>query len=91
MVFSSFVFLYGFLPIALLLYFSFPGFNAKNTMLLVFSLLFYTWGEPIGVGHSTAWCFSRWAGGRLMSRNSQSRQGSVDRICRFSGSAADYL
>ena len=68
MVFSSFVFLYGFLPMLLLLYFSFPGFNAKNTILLVFSLLFYTWGEPIGVVILLLGVLVGWVGGSLMSR-----------------------
>jgi alginate O-acetyltransferase complex protein AlgI len=46
MVFSSTIFLYGFLPIVLLFYFLSPGTWAKNMVLLVFSFLFYAWGEP---------------------------------------------
>lgn len=45
MVFSSVIFLFFFLPLVLALYFSVP-FKYKNTILLIFSLVFYAWGEP---------------------------------------------
>ncbi len=45
MVFSSIPFLYFFLPAVLLCYFAVPA-KAKDMVLLVFSLLFYWWGEP---------------------------------------------
>jgi len=45
MVFSSLTFLFRFLPLVLLVYFIVP-FKLKNTVLLIFSLLFYSWGEP---------------------------------------------
>ena len=45
MVFSSITFLYYFLPILLLIYFIVP-FKFKNLVLLIFSLLFYFYGEP---------------------------------------------
>jgi len=48
MVFSSIPFLYYFLPCVLLLYLAVPR-VLKNTVLLVFSLLFYAWGEPVYV------------------------------------------
>ncbi len=46
MVFSSLVFLFVFLPLTLLLYFSVPR-RLRNTILLIVSLIFYAWGEPI--------------------------------------------
>lgn len=46
MVFSSIPFLFFFLPAFLLLYYIVP-FRAKNYVLLIFSLIFYAWGEPI--------------------------------------------
>ena len=48
MVFSSLIFLYQFFPLVLLLYFVIPGRfrTARNLVLLLFSLLFYSWGEP---------------------------------------------
>ena len=45
MVFSSFVFLFLFLPIVLLLYYICPK-KGRNLILLLASLLFYAWGEP---------------------------------------------
>ena len=45
MIFSSIPFLYYFLPAVLLIYFAVPW-KWKNTVLLLFSLLFYGWGEP---------------------------------------------
>jgi alginate O-acetyltransferase complex protein AlgI len=46
MVFSSLIFLYGFFSISLLAYWLCPNQKAKNVSLLVFSLMFYAWGEP---------------------------------------------
>ena len=46
MIFSSIPFLFFFFPIFLLLYYLVP-FKYKNLILLVFSLIFYAWGEPI--------------------------------------------
>lgn len=48
MVFSSLVFLFVFLPITLLLYFLVPR-RFRNFVLLVVSLVFYAWGEPVYV------------------------------------------
>ena len=47
MVFSSLFFIYLFLPLNLICYFLAPSLRAKNIVMLVFSLLFYAWGEPI--------------------------------------------
>lgn len=47
MVFSSTVFLFLFLPAVLALYFVMPGRAAKNVLLLLASLVFYAWGEPV--------------------------------------------
>lgn len=49
MVFSSLLFLYVFLPIALFLYYISPK-KIKNFTLFILSLIFYAWGEPIYVG-----------------------------------------
>ena len=45
MVFSSTVFLLAFLPLVAILYYICPK-KFRNAVLLVFSLLFYGWGEP---------------------------------------------
>lgn len=46
MVFSNLLFLYAFLPFCLLFYTFVRGIRAKNAVLLIFSLIFYAWGEP---------------------------------------------
>ncbi|MCH5351879.1 MAG: MBOAT family protein [Acutalibacter sp.] len=46
MVFSSLVFLFAFLPLAITSYYLFRNRTYRNAVLLVFSLLFYSWGEP---------------------------------------------
>jgi len=43
-VFSAPIFLFGFLPLALLIYFLSPK-KLKNIVLLIISLVFYAWGE----------------------------------------------
>lgn len=48
MVFSSIVFLFTFLPITLILYYISPR-KMKNIVLLLISLIFYAWGEPVYV------------------------------------------
>ena len=45
MIFSSIPFLYYFLPAVLIVYFLVPQ-KLKNAVLLLFSLVFYGWGEP---------------------------------------------
>jgi len=49
MVFSSLSFLYYFLPLLLVLYFTVPNRSVKNWILICFSLFFYGWGEPIWI------------------------------------------
>ncbi|MGG4343306.1 MBOAT family O-acyltransferase [Paenibacillus lautus] len=46
MVFSSLIFLFLFLPITLLIYYVSPM-KFRNAVLLVVSLIFYAWGEPL--------------------------------------------
>ena len=48
MLFSSLVFLFTFLPITLLVYYLVPR-KVKNVVLLIASLIFYAWGEPVYV------------------------------------------
>ncbi|MBE6856138.1 MAG: MBOAT family protein [Ruminococcus sp.] len=49
MVFSSLFFLYLFLPLCIFAYAAAGSIKNKNTVLIVFSLLFYAWGEPVYV------------------------------------------
>ena len=43
--FSDLFFLYLFLPLCLIVYFISPKIKYKNTVLVVFSLIFYAWGD----------------------------------------------
>lgn len=49
MVFSNLFFIYLFLPLNLILYYAVPNKTWKNVALLLFSLFFYSWGEPVWV------------------------------------------
>lgn len=49
MVFSSLFFLFVFLPLNLVLYFATTNQKIRNLILVIFSLIFYAWGEPIWV------------------------------------------
>lgn len=60
MVFSSLIFLYAFLPVSLLVYLLMPTQKTRNISLLVFSLIFYAWGEPRYVLLLAAMSFFDW-------------------------------
>ena len=47
MVFSSLFFLYFFLPLNLIIYYFAKTTKARNIVMLIFSLVFYAWGEPV--------------------------------------------
>ena len=49
MVFASLLFLFLFLPLNLILYYSSKNASWRNAVLIVFSLVFYGWGEPIWI------------------------------------------
>lgn len=49
MVFSNLFFLFVFLPLNLVIYYSVPNIKTKNLVLVITSLIFYAWGEPVWV------------------------------------------
>ncbi len=49
MVFSDLFFIFRFLPLFLVCYFFTDNIKVKNAALIVFSLIFYSWGEPVWV------------------------------------------
>lgn len=49
MVFSSLFFVYLFLPLNLVVYYFAKTTKARNIVMLIFSLIFYAWGEPLYV------------------------------------------
>ena len=60
MVFSSLFFCFAFLPANLLCYYLCKSTEAKNLVLLVFSLIFYAWGEPVYILLLVAMAFLCW-------------------------------
>ena len=67
MVFSSLPFLFFFLPATLLCYFAVPQ-KAKNAVLLIASLLFYSYGEPIYILLMIGSILLNYTAGRLLGR-----------------------
>ncbi len=49
MVFASLIFLYIFLPLNVILYYITKNLQFRNAVLIVFSLVFYAWGEPVWI------------------------------------------
>ena len=74
MVFSSLLFVFGFLVICYALYAVMPGIRSRNVVLLLFSLIFYAWGGPsllILLVGMTLVCY---LGGRLIHAYSSRRR-----------------
>ena len=74
MVFSSLLFVFGFLVICYALYAVMPGIRSRNVVLLLFSLIFYAWGGPsllILLVGMTLICY---LGGRLIHAYSSRRR-----------------
>ena len=67
MVFSCIPFLFFFLPLCLILYYAVP-FSWKNGILLIFSLIFYAWGEPLYIFLMLFSTVLDYTNGRLMER-----------------------
>ena len=76
MLFSSIPFLYYFLPCVLLLYFLAPK-KLKNAVLLLSSLVFYAWGEPIYVLLMISSVVSGYILGLLIEKFREKRLGKV--------------
>ena len=77
MVFSSLTFLFGYLPLTLALYFLTP-LRRRNFVLLLASLFFYGWGEPVYVGIMFLSTFIDYTHGLLVERFRQR-----DRLARW--------
>ncbi len=72
MVFSSIPFLFFFFPAFLILYYLVPM-KAKNYVLLLFSLVFYAWGEPVYILLMLFSSFVDYVNGLLMTRYGNSK------------------
>ncbi len=58
--FSNLLFVFAFLPLNLLFYVMAPNIKAKNAVMLVFSLIFYAWGEPLYILLMVGMTFIDW-------------------------------
>ena len=67
MIFSSLLFLFRFLPLVLLLYYAVPK-KLRNLVLLLVSLVFYAWGEPVYVVLMIVSILISWSGGLAVDR-----------------------
>ena len=75
MVFSSLTFLCIFLPVVLALYYLLPTLRIRNVLLIVVSLLFYAYGEPVYVLLMIASIIINYIFGRLLgTENKKKRQ-----------------
>lgn len=74
MLFSSLFFLYAFLPLCLLCVYLSKSIRAQNIVLLVFSLLFYAWGEAGLVLLVLATATFAWVMGLLMEQEGRSER-----------------
>lgn len=68
MVFSSLVFLCIFLPVNLLLYFIIKNNTYRNWVLIISSLIFYAWGEPVWISILIFTSFFDYLNGLLVER-----------------------
>lgn len=68
MVFSSLIFIFIFLPLVLVLYYLSPNLTVKNWLLVIASIIFYAWGEPVWVLLLLASATIDFLNGRLIDR-----------------------
>lgn len=68
MVFADLLFIYCFLPLCLASYLLARSLPAKNVVLIVFSLLFYAWGEPLWILLLLFSSLLNWGAGVLIDR-----------------------
>ena len=77
MVFADLFFIFVFLPLCLIAYFFAKSIEAKNIVLIVFSLIFYAWGEPIWVILLLFSAFFNWLMGMLAGNNREDTKGKI--------------
>ena len=78
MVFSSLTFLFAFLPVTAALYFLIPNRTWRNGVLLIASLIFYAWGEPVYILLLLAAALEGYFGALIMERSRLRRESYLD-------------
>ncbi|MDK2979820.1 MAG: alginate O-acetyltransferase complex protein AlgI [Chloroflexota bacterium] len=84
MLFPSLVFLFIFLPVVLILYHLNRSSGYRNVVLLLASLFFYTWGEPLYVFLLALLILYNWAAARCIERVNADGQCSAGRLTGLS-------
>ncbi len=74
MVFSSIIFLSVFLPLTLVMYYLPFGITYKNTILILMSIVFYTFGEPLYILLMLGSVLMNYIFGRLLGKESGKRK-----------------
>lgn len=75
MVFADLFFIYFFMPLCILIYFAARKVQARNIVLLAFSMVFYAWGEPVWIVMLIAYSFLNYMTGLTIGRaKSQKRK-----------------
>lgn len=75
MVFADNLFLYLFLPFCLALYFIAPKIQMKNNVLILFSLIFYAWGEQLYILLLIFSTLVNFTAGKLLEKHRDTKQG----------------
>ena len=83
MVFSSLSFICIFLPLVFLLHLAVPGIRLKNTVLLIFSLLFYAYGEPVYIVLLILSACMNYLFGRMIGKNKSKTILALSVICNL--------
>ena len=79
MVFSSLLFLTLFLPVTIALYYASPE-KAKKVLLLIVSLVFYAWGEPVYVFLMLITTLYIWCFGLLIEKSNEQKKNLLARV-----------
>ncbi|MEG0022374.1 MAG: MBOAT family O-acyltransferase [Bacilli bacterium] len=90
MLFSSISFIYYFLPFLLLIYFLVP-FKFKNIILLIFSLLFYAYGEPKYIIILLLSCLINYLLGKMVYKNLENKKSKLFLIIAISYNIVQLL
>ena len=75
--FSDLFFLYAFLPLCLIIYFISPKIKYKNTVLIVFSLIFYSWGDVKALILIVLYSLANFALGRAIEKGRGKKSGKL--------------
>ena len=76
-VFADLFFLYFFLPVCLICYFITRSTAIRNAVLVVFSLIFYAWGEPVWVSILIVSSLVDYINGRVIEKHPEGWQAKV--------------